>query len=696
MTAPAGTAPPTHPPFGRRDHLDGLRTVAVYLVVLFHAGATRFEGGYIGVDLFFVLSGYLVTHVILTDLWGPTGRLSLRTFYARRVRRLLPAAVVTLVATAVLYSMVASPAEARASVDSFLAAFLYVSNWHFIREASDYFAADVSTNPVLHFWSLSIEEQFYFVWPPLLIGLAALRRRVPRGDLVVRLIVLATALASAAWALHLSQSNMSRAYYGSDSRAYQLLAGALLAMSPRLAEMPGSPSAPRSSSDLGWPRSSAPARWPASSCSRRKVTVPPFGSCRATAHLWYSSHRVVPGSTCQVFRNLFTGEVTAEHPPLTVLLLTRAHLRTAPTCGAGRLIDGAPRHRAPRQPPHPRRSAAGAARGGAERRAAVRDLPIAPRPPARSRATIAIGGGGAASSWASPLIPPLLETETSGTTTVARSEGSASTGSGDIETVDWQAASEDKGKASDCIDKPVSACAVGPQTGARVLLIGDSHGVMLRPAMEEIAQRRGYALSVAAVNGCSWHLGLTWAGATPEVQQRCFDVQRDWYDRIIAEVDPELVVVIQRAIDDPDRKMEFVGDGPELQGLSQAELVERTANASLAAFRRAGVPVAIVESIPVTGEDKNPLTCLSTADRLEQCRYVAQLGVTPVERIYRSAGSGISSVNIDSLVCPYLPICDPVIDDVVVKWDATHMTATFARAISADIERALDDAGVLP
>jgi hypothetical protein len=220
---------------------------------------------------------------------------------------------------------------------------------------------------------------------------------------------------------------------------------------------------------------------------------------------------------------------------------------------------------------------------------------------------------------------------------------------------------------------------------------------MLRPTMEEIAERRGYALSAAAVNGCSWHLGLAWAGATPAEQQQCFDVQRDWYGRILTEVDPELVVVIQRAIDDPDRPMEFTGDGPELQGLSQTELIAQTADASLAAFREAGVPVAIVESIPVTGNDRDPITCLSTAERVEQCRYVAQLATTPVERLYReSAGEGIRSVNIDQLVCPYLPICDPVVNGIVVKWDSTHLTATFARSISSDLERALDDAGLLP
>ena len=154
-------------------------------------------------------------------------------FYARRYRRLLPASFVALVVTAVVYSAIASQAELASAVGAFKATFLYVANWYFIHQSSDYFAAAVNANPVQQFWSLAVEEQFYFVWPILLTALYLATRGLQRHAHRVRQIVVAVAIvASAAWALHLASTNISRAYYGTDARAYQLLAGALLALSP--------------------------------------------------------------------------------------------------------------------------------------------------------------------------------------------------------------------------------------------------------------------------------------------------------------------------------------------------------------------------------------------------------------------------------------------------------------------------------
>src|SRR6202040_3664142 len=152
-----------------RPHLDGLRAVAVYLVVLFHAGSSLFPGGYIGVDVFFVLSGFLVTQLLLRDI-NARGSVRFGRFYARRFRRLLPAAFVALVVTAIVYSAIASPVEMASAVGSFKAAFLYSTNWYFIHQATGYFGANLATNPVLPFWSLAVEEQFYLLWPLILGG----------------------------------------------------------------------------------------------------------------------------------------------------------------------------------------------------------------------------------------------------------------------------------------------------------------------------------------------------------------------------------------------------------------------------------------------------------------------------------------------------------------------------------------------
>jgi len=206
VTVTTPTAPELAPEIDEhyRPHLDGLRAVAVYLVVLFHAGSGWFPGGYVGVDVFFVLSGFLVTQLLLRDL-RHQGTIRFGRFYSRRFRRLLPAAFVALTVTALVYTAIASPAEVLAAAGSFKAAFLYSTNWYFIHQATGYFGADITTNPVLHFWSLAVEEQFYLLWPLALVGAFALTRHMDRTRQrrTIQIAVAVGALASVVLALSL-------------------------------------------------------------------------------------------------------------------------------------------------------------------------------------------------------------------------------------------------------------------------------------------------------------------------------------------------------------------------------------------------------------------------------------------------------------------------------------------------------------
>ena len=217
-----------------RPELDGLRSVAVYLVVLFHCGVGPFDGGFVGVDLFFVLSGFLVSHVIWAEV-DKHGSFRLGWFYARRVRRLLPAAVLVIVATAALQLLVASAPQREGMVRDGQSALVYLSNWHFIAEARDYFAADaVGASPYLHFWSLSIEEQFYVALPLALLLLLRLRRHA----VVVLLLLSAVVAGSVALQLWQAASDPTYAYYATGTRVYQLAAGVLLASVTRLVTIP--------------------------------------------------------------------------------------------------------------------------------------------------------------------------------------------------------------------------------------------------------------------------------------------------------------------------------------------------------------------------------------------------------------------------------------------------------------------------
>ena len=199
--------------------------IAVYVVVLFHAGVSWADGGFVGVDLFFVLSGFLVCNVLLTEI-SDRGGIRLVRFYARRVRRLLPAAVVMIVATSAIFIGVAARLERVDMVNDARAALLYVANWRFIAQAQDYFAAEGAESPFLHFWSLSIEEQYYFIFPALVL----LAWRLGRGKLTVLLPAMLGALTLVSLTLQIILSDdVVRAYYGTDTRLYQILSGATLA-----------------------------------------------------------------------------------------------------------------------------------------------------------------------------------------------------------------------------------------------------------------------------------------------------------------------------------------------------------------------------------------------------------------------------------------------------------------------------------
>jgi peptidoglycan/LPS O-acetylase OafA/YrhL len=175
------------PALRARADLQGLRAVAVLLVVLAHAGVPGIPGGYVGVDVFFVLSGFLITSILLHEATAD-GAVSLIGFYAKRARRILPAATVTLVVTAAAATVLLSYVRADQLLTDVLWAAFFGANIHFARQSTDYFAADTPVSAVQHFWSLAVEEQFYVVWPALLAvvlvtgarhNLRAVRRRLP-------------------------------------------------------------------------------------------------------------------------------------------------------------------------------------------------------------------------------------------------------------------------------------------------------------------------------------------------------------------------------------------------------------------------------------------------------------------------------------------------------------------------------------
>lgn len=205
--------------------LDGLRGVAVAAVVVYHMGFGWMVGGYLGVSTFFTLSGFLITSILLKESQR-TGGVSLGRFWARRFRRLMPAAVVTLMIVVTLYGRTVATADQRLALrGDVVSSLLYVANWRFVLAGTSYGDLTSVPSPVLHFWSLSIEEQFYVLFPLLMLGLLPLLRR-RRGIVAAILVGLGALSALAPWMFGMS---VNRAYLGSDVRAVEILAGGLLA-----------------------------------------------------------------------------------------------------------------------------------------------------------------------------------------------------------------------------------------------------------------------------------------------------------------------------------------------------------------------------------------------------------------------------------------------------------------------------------
>ncbi|OBI96059.1 acyltransferase [Mycobacterium alsense] len=218
---------------GFRPDIEGLRAIAVIAVVAYHAGLPGVAGGYIGVDVFFVISGFLITGLLWREVTG-TNTVALGRFYGARARRLLPAAAVVGAATAVAAAIALPPLQARAVLLDGVASALYVGNYRFAGQGTDYLAPG-APSPFQHYWSLGVEEQFYLVWPVLIVGTAWLARRRSDGaatralpyGVALALVGAASLAAGLAW----TRTSPTWAFFSLPTRAWELAAGGLVALS---------------------------------------------------------------------------------------------------------------------------------------------------------------------------------------------------------------------------------------------------------------------------------------------------------------------------------------------------------------------------------------------------------------------------------------------------------------------------------
>ncbi|WP_076418269.1 acyltransferase [Paenibacillus sp. FSL R7-0273] len=205
--------------------IDGLRAISVLAVIAYHFNMKWAQGGFMGVGVFFVLSGYLITDQILQE-WAINHSLSIKKFWIRRLRRLLPAMVFMLLAVT-LWLLFTDPARLISLKGDIASSIFYMNNWYLIFHKVSYFESFGPASPIGHLWSLSIEEQFYMIWPLAIWFVLKLSPR--RGELMLFILILSFVSAVAMAALYVPGTDPSRIYYGTDTRAFAILIGAALA-----------------------------------------------------------------------------------------------------------------------------------------------------------------------------------------------------------------------------------------------------------------------------------------------------------------------------------------------------------------------------------------------------------------------------------------------------------------------------------
>ena len=632
--------------FDYRVGLSHLRALAVVLVLLFHAGLIH--SGYIGVDVFFVLSGFLISNILWDKLTSDQpARQVLARFYARRCRRILPLSLLVLLVTAV-----ASQLFFKTLIDDWQAAgraaAVWAENWFLIGKSNDYFASE-GTNPFQQYWSLGVEEQFYVVLPALMFGLLLIARRLSeRAKLVVvgaAAIVGAVAALSSYSLFHLSTSEF---YYSSFGRSYQLLAGvALMAVCRRF--------------DLREDR-----RWLSALGVIGLLVVgvvlqlsPVTTGVLATvfALLCVASSRAVLVESRWLERlGMWSYGIYLWHFPINAYL-TRERLGTSPAVAFAVTFVTAtalsaltfrffedPIRRA-RLPNLPTFASTAVAIAGIWVVLGLIGTPPAPK------VYLAGSGGAAAAADLHPTVPRARLAASK----VRRVEG-------------WIRLETTSINRCGVVDSGPSC--VDLEGTPKILLLGDSFAGRIYQALRPLAEEHGWGLATFSRPGCPW-MDDIYNDVNNDISRRCAK-DKHLLDDVVANVDPDIVVIHSYPYRAANLHLKRASNAAHV---SQAEAAA-AANDTVDHLVHAGRKVVYVEPTPYPADGSNVDECLKVAKWADECDFVPIDVDSPINQAMRTRAAQDPNVwftSINDRFCDDRR-CSSVIGDMATMGDSTHLS----------------------
>ncbi|GAA1140334.1 acyltransferase family protein [Ornithinicoccus hortensis] len=698
-----------------RPDIEGLRAVAVLMVLAFHAGVPLVPGGFAGVDVFFVISGFLITGLLVREV-ERSGRVSLTSFYARRAKRLLPAASLVLVVTGVLTWLFVPRIRWAEIGGDLVGSAVYLINWRLADRSVDYLAEDSVASPVQHYWSLAVEEQFYIVWPLLMVlGAWLVRRHGLRTRPLLGLLLAVVVLASLTWSVVQTALSPQTAYFVTTTRLWELGIGSLVALTAatwqRLTPTAATAlawagvlallgSAVLLGTDTAWPgyaallptlgtsaviaggfnaRAGGPVRFLGSAPMRGT------GALSYSLYLWHWPLLVVAaaawgelalwqGIAISLFAFLPARltYVLVEDPVRTAAVMARVPvlaLAVGAACtvvGAGAgfgLVRGMESSIEQADGP-----AAGAGslvdRGdGAGETAAV---------PGGSGAEGA-GGDDAASRRAEPREDPAEDDEPT------QPADPAAAGP-DIDQIDLTPESitpdpllaiEDvpsiypRGCAGSVGSTEVIRCDGGDPDGDLVVaLAGDSKIGQWGDVLEEIGAQEGWAVRTYNRSGCPW------SSAQVDEDGSCARWGEQLRERLLGPERPDVVIV--------SGVKGRAGEGTDAE---RTELMAQGYVDYWTDLGEAGIPVVVLADTPAPGE-LSVYECVSEhRDDVSQCTFERGdgSGTRPLRRAAEEVPTA-TFISMNDWICP-LEECPPVIGDVLVYRQGSHITNTYAMSL---------------